>query len=642
MRHVAGRALAQNKTAGLTAVVWRQSVPVVIVIAIAWTLRERIYALDFGGIQHSVHAVEPYQWALAAAATAISFWAIGRYDETVHGLLQTRVGASAARKGGATAVAISQFAGFGALSASLVRWRMLDAVSLVTALRISAVVTLSFLLGWAFVTSSAAAISGGTALVPMGLALAMVAVGLGTLLAPSFIANLPRVFPTTAAMLKIILLVSLDIGGAALALYVLLPPGTEIAAVGFFVAFSVALVAGLASGAPGGIGAFELLLLMQLPGIAPEPLLASAIAFRLVYHLMPAAVAGAALISGPTPSRGRPPSTIMPPIPPYLPPDLDRTLWRAPFAEAKLMRQGEFGLMQCGCRPQAAVAQLGQSLAMLTGPLSARDEGPNFLQEFQDMAHARSRAALIYKATPRLAALARAAGWRVLPVAHEALVATPEFSAEGPARRQLRRMLRKAQAAGVQITEAGRDLPLAQMADISAKWVANNGVERRLSMGRFDGGYVGHQRVFLASLDSDIIGFVTFHETRDQWALDLMRQTADAPPGTMHTLVYQAIRAARDLNVAHVSLAAAQWDEHHGGPVMQRLAEVCGRSTNAAGLRRFKTSFAPSWQPRYLLAPSRGELILGLWDLTIHIRAIAMPWRRWRRASYMKTSHDDH
>lgn len=613
MRQVVTRALALKRATGLGGLMLRQSLPVMVVIALLWVMRDRVNDLDFDEIGHKLAAIQAHQWFLAVGATAASFWAIGRYDEIVHAMLRTRVGVQTARTSGISAVAISQFAGFGALTATLVRWRMLPDTSLTTALKISAFVTLSFLLAWAFVTSVMALFVQPASFWAIVVSVCVIALGIGLLAMPSLTPVWPTGLPSTAAMLKIVALVAVDLGFAAMALYILLPTGIGISIVPFFLAFSIALMAGLMSGTPGGFGAFELCMLAQLPLLPDDTMVAATLAFRLVYHLLPALLATALLILGPRSEHDAPSiNRITYPRAPHLPAKLAAALWQSPFAEAALVRQGDFGVMGAN---QAIVAELGQSLVALNMPLDSRLVHHGWLVELRALARSQARVTAIYKAPPRVAAHARRLGWRALPIAREAIVTCQNFTVAGREHRQLRRMLRKADLAGITIAEAGRDIPMGALTDIASDWKARNSGERAFSMGRFCPHYISFQRIFIAWQDDRPVAFVTFHEARAQWTLDLMRSRADAPDGTMHALVTQAIEAARNQNVPHLSLAASRFDRDPAHWISRAYMTLSG----TCGLHRFKASFAPTWQTRYALAPGWIQMALALWDVSLRI-----------------------
>jgi uncharacterized membrane protein YbhN (UPF0104 family) len=78
-----------------------------------------------------------------------------------------------------------------------------------------------------------------------------------------------------------------DLGCAALALYVLIPAGMNIAIPRVIVVFIAATLLGFLSHSPGGMGVFDATVLLGLDTGSKEPLLAALILFRLFYHLTP-------------------------------------------------------------------------------------------------------------------------------------------------------------------------------------------------------------------------------------------------------------------------------------------------------------------------------------------------------------------
>ncbi len=620
------RGVAQSVEIRLRPMLGRQLAVLALVALGFWVLRERLPQLDMGKVWRTIHQVGALQWIGAAGATIASFWAVGRYDEVVHGLLGTGVAPARARLSGTAAIAVAQFAGFGVLSGALVRWRLLPELSLGQALRLSVAVSLSFLAGWAVVAALAVLLTGLTAFHARPLALAVLVAGAAAclllLLAPRGLGRLPSL----RAFGSVLALALVDTFFAALALYLLLPAGADVAPATVFAAFLVALGAGLIAGTPGGVGPFEVTLLALLPTIDHEPLLASALAFRLVYYLVPAALGTTLLLRGPLArdraGAGRPALVLAPPEPqPYLAPALENALWFCARAETNLVRQGEFALLHADGRPVLAAAPAGQALVMLGDPLStsARALGPA-LAALGDCARRAQRSPLIYKCGARTAAAARARGWKVLAISQEAWLEPATFTTAGREHRQLRRLLRKAEKAGIRVTEGGRCLPLDDMARLSRAWARAHGGERGFSMGRFQGDYVSCQRVFLAWQGDRLVAFITLHENRREWTLDLMRQDPQAPDGTMHLLLCAAINSAAAIFCPRLSLAALPLADTGESRVLAGLRARIARLAGGDGLRRFKTSFAPRWQTLYVAAPGPVSLLLGLAAVLARIR----------------------
>jgi uncharacterized membrane protein YbhN (UPF0104 family) len=78
-----------------------------------------------------------------------------------------------------------------------------------------------------------------------------------------------------------------DLGCAALALYMLIPAGMNAEIPRVVVVFIAAMLLGFASHTPGGIGVFDATVLLGFEDESREPILAALILFRLFYHLVP-------------------------------------------------------------------------------------------------------------------------------------------------------------------------------------------------------------------------------------------------------------------------------------------------------------------------------------------------------------------
>jgi uncharacterized membrane protein YbhN (UPF0104 family) len=82
-----------------------------------------------------------------------------------------------------------------------------------------------------------------------------------------------------------------DLGAAALAMYVLIPAGVNIGIYRLTAVFIAATLLGFASHAPAGIGVFDAAILIGLGGEDREPLIAALLMFRFLYHFLPFVVA---------------------------------------------------------------------------------------------------------------------------------------------------------------------------------------------------------------------------------------------------------------------------------------------------------------------------------------------------------------
>lgn len=612
----------------------RQILPAAFALGFVLLFADRLPKVSLTEVLHAVRAVAFHQWVAAVGATVASFWAVGRYDAIVHAVLRSGIPSQAARRAGIAAIAVSQTVGFGLLTGALARWRLLPEMTFWQALRISTVVALSFLAGWAVVSATTLLVLPTSFSVPLPLLLLPVAgfcglIALSLFQPPFVLFGQRRRFPPVQAILQVLVLTLVDTLSASAALFVLLPEPGVIQFGMLYPAYLLALGAALVSGTPGGVGPFEVTLLALLPAESAVPLVAAILAFRAVYYGVPAVIGGLCLLIGPEKTTGgtaKSGDEILKtgdiPFAPALPHYLERLVRSAPRAEANLLRQGNKQLL---ARQDGAVrlvtGETGQALVALSDPINTTT--PDFaVSTLMYEARARSLVPCLYKCGARLAVAARRAKWFCLPVAEDAVIATASYTAETPARRQLRRKLRKAGKCGVTVRPAGALLPLEKMADISQRWVRENGGERGFSMGVFCPQYLHHQQVFLAHHGGRLAGFVSFNTCRAEWALDLMRLAPDAPEGTMHALVHHAIGVAAIDGVARVSLAAVPAVPTGHGRAAALAARLIDHLTGGRGLRQFKAAFAPKWESLYIAAPGYYAVLLAGFDIA---RAISAP-----------------
>jgi phosphatidylglycerol lysyltransferase len=83
----------------------------------------------------------------------------------------------------------------------------------------------------------------------------------------------------------------LDLLCAAAVLYVLLPTHNSIGFAAFAGVFLIAIAAGVVSQVPGGIGVFEFMLVLLLPGVPKDRLLGALVAYRFIYYFAPFGIA---------------------------------------------------------------------------------------------------------------------------------------------------------------------------------------------------------------------------------------------------------------------------------------------------------------------------------------------------------------
>ncbi len=566
-----------------------------------WFLTGRIEAGFWADVMHAVRSVPLQAFVLSSLCTALSLFAVGRYDVVAHRHFGTGVSTRQACASGTIAIALAQTLGLGVLTGALARWRMLPSIDTGTALRLSAFVCLSFMAALLVVSAATCLILPAPALT-FWPSLAVIAV-LPLALAGAFLFPVIRLgrtrftMPSLLAFGSILMWTALDVLAASAALYLLIPSGT-VDFTTLFPLFLLALGASLLTGTPGGVGPFELVLFGALPPAAAAPVLGGVIAFRAVYYAVPALIA-MGLMLRPFCAGQKHPAVE------------NGGLDHAPRAEVGVIRQNG-GFVLARARTQCAAWLPGQTLCALFDPLD-RHHG-DLVGMLSRAARARNLVPCLYKCSARVALKARTHRWAVAHIADEALIAPASFDTSMPPLRSLRRKLKAAQKAGIRISDATGQHS-GHLSPVDADWQRARGKARGGTMGRFCPDYLSRQRVFVASQNGRVVAFATFHHTSQEWCLDLMRQTRDAPDGTMHMLVHHAIGAAAQRLVPQISLAATPACPDPKSALMRHLARGVVRKSGGPGLRQFKSCFRPRWQPLYAAAPNRLLLALALTDI---------------------------
>ena len=113
--------------------------------------------------------------------------------------------------------------------------------------------------------------------------------------APLRLGRVSLALPDRGAILVQLGLVGVDVVGAALALFVLLP-GAQVAFGTFLAIYTIALLLGVIGHTPGGIGVFEAAIVFALGrSLPPANAIAALLAYRTIYFVLPLLLSGALL-----------------------------------------------------------------------------------------------------------------------------------------------------------------------------------------------------------------------------------------------------------------------------------------------------------------------------------------------------------
>jgi len=203
-------------------------------------------------------------------------------------------------------------------------------------------------------------------------------------------------------------------------------------------------------------------------------------------------------------------------------------------------------------------------------------------------------------------------GLTLLKMGEEAIVPLQSFSLDGPGRKGLRRTQRDLQKAGasfaiVPASEVPALLP--ELRVISDDWLAAKATrEKRFSLGRFDPAYLVHFPLALVKVNGRLVAFANLWPGSGvEVSVDLMRYSAEAPPGVMEYLFIELMLWGRANGIERMSLGMAPLsglEDHVLAPRWHRFGGMLYRHGehfyNFQGLRRYKEKFDPIWEPRYL------------------------------------------
>jgi phosphatidylglycerol lysyltransferase len=258
----------------------------------------------------------------------------------------------------------------------------------------------------------------------------------------------------------------------------------------------------------------------------------------------------------------------------------------------------------------------GRSWVALGDPVAPADQMADLTMKFVQLCDQHGGWPVFYKVSRQQLYLYLDIGLSVVKLGEEARVPLGDFSLEGPERRNLRRVWRKAVQDGctfqvVPPTEVPALLP--ELRAISNAWLADKKVrEKGFSLGCFDEKYVSRYPVALVKQNGKPVAFANVWPSgqHEELEVDLMRFTSEAPPGIMRYLLTELMRWGKgqgyrwfDLGMAplsglRTSAIAPLW--YQLGKAVYGHGE---RFYNFQGLRDFKQWFHPIWEPKYLASP---------------------------------------
>jgi phosphatidylglycerol lysyltransferase len=252
-------------------------------------------------------AIDRWRIALAMALAAGSYLVLTVHERLALEYVGRSLSWAKSSLASFVAYAVGYNVGVAALSGGAIRYGMYSPLGLGAAeiARIVAFCTLTFALGASTLAGISLIADAGQAASLLhstrGLSVALGVVALAAVAGYLFACAFRRTpfewrgvgvqLPTSVTALRQVALSAADLALASAALFVLLPASADISYVAFVGLYMVALVASLLSLVPGGLGVFESILVLLLPGVPAPQMLGALLAYRLVYYALPLGIA---------------------------------------------------------------------------------------------------------------------------------------------------------------------------------------------------------------------------------------------------------------------------------------------------------------------------------------------------------------
>lgn len=266
-------------------------------------LYRTLHNVDLNQVRLELHSMTNRQIVMAVLCTVAGYLALVGYDWSALRYIKRPLALPLVAFTSFIGYALSNTIGVSWLSGGAVRYRIYSRVGLTgkEIALITAFCTLGFGIGEVLVGGAALSIQPDLVAEYLGWSPTWISWGASILLGAFLIVLLLRSnhsgtlawrkysfqLPDTSTLVGQIFFSLLDIGFAGATLYMLLPDA-NLSFLGFLSIFAIALVIGILSHVPGGVGVFEAVMLTALSPFCPlEKITAALVLYRLIYYIAP-------------------------------------------------------------------------------------------------------------------------------------------------------------------------------------------------------------------------------------------------------------------------------------------------------------------------------------------------------------------
>jgi phosphatidylglycerol lysyltransferase len=266
----------------------------------------------------------------------------------------------------------------------------------------------------------------------------------------------------------------------------------------------------------------------------------------------------------------------------------------------------------------------------LSDPIGEASEFKNLLREFQAQADRFGAKPVFYRVGAELLPHYLELGLSLHKLGEEARVNLPKFTLRGKALDAQRNRWNKFNKMGYQfeiLTGTALEQAIPCLRRISDAWMRNkNTQEKGFSLGFFDENYLRFTDVAVIKDETGaIMAFANLWRTdkREEIAIDLMRYDPKAVKGIMDFLFAELMLWGQAEHYQWFSMGLAPLaglDAHPLAPLWHKVGATLFNTGekyyNFKGLQDYKAKYAPSWEARYLAAPTGAALPFVMLNIT--------------------------
>ncbi len=281
----------------------------VLILGLAFAaLSDILKEIRAGDVHKAVSAISLQGWLLALVFTGISFGCLTLYDYCALKVIGSQIPYRVAARAAATSYAISNMLGLSLLTGGSVRLRIYTRAGLAEA-DVARVVALAAATFWSGIfilfglslLLEPAGIKMGNFVLPgiirWGTPIAAIVALISFLLWSARAKRTLRAFggelalPRPPLAIAQLVVAAVDLAASAAVVFVLVPGEAINIYPQLLAAYVLALGVAVLTHSPGGLGVFEAMLFLLLPQIGKSDLAAALIGYRLIYYLIPFAIA---------------------------------------------------------------------------------------------------------------------------------------------------------------------------------------------------------------------------------------------------------------------------------------------------------------------------------------------------------------